>query len=72
MATAPSTEDFEKLGEALSRETSYVASLSKSMSVAMEEFYRTPPVPSETPGDPWALPGWGGEPAFSMVSMVWG
>ncbi|CAL1173825.1 unnamed protein product [Cladocopium goreaui] len=33
-------EDFEKLGEALSRETSYVASLSKSMSLAMEEFYR--------------------------------
>lgn len=33
-------EDFEKLGDALSRETSYVASLSKSMSLAMEEFYR--------------------------------
>ena len=45
-ATAPASspparcEDFEKLGEALSRETSYVASLSKSMSLAMEEFYR--------------------------------
>jgi len=33
-------EDFEKLADALSRETSYVASLSKSMSLAMEEFYR--------------------------------
>ncbi|CAE8586655.1 unnamed protein product [Polarella glacialis] len=32
-------QDFEKLGEALSRETSYVASLSRSMSLAMEEFY---------------------------------
>eukprot|EP00933_Yihiella_yeosuensis_P054937 TRINITY_DN5351_c6_g1_i1.p1 TRINITY_DN5351_c6_g1~~TRINITY_DN5351_c6_g1_i1.p1 ORF type:complete len:356 (+),score=77.13 TRINITY_DN5351_c6_g1_i1:195-1262(+) len=31
--------DFEKLGEALSRETSYVASLARSMSLAMEEFY---------------------------------
>mmetsp|Transcript_11155 Transcript_11155/g.24959 ORF Transcript_11155/g.24959 Transcript_11155/m.24959 type:complete len:362 (+) Transcript_11155:3-1088(+) len=33
-------EDFEKVGQALSRETSYVASLSRSMSLAMEEFYR--------------------------------
>merc|ERR1719265_287003 len=33
-------EDFEKIVEALSRETSYVASLSRSMSLAMEEFYR--------------------------------
>lgn len=33
-------QDFEKVGEALSRETSYVASLSRSMSLAMEEFYR--------------------------------
>lgn len=33
--------DFEKLNEALSRETSYVASLSKSMSLAMEEFYHS-------------------------------
>ncbi|CAE6927733.1 QQT2 [Symbiodinium sp. CCMP2592] len=32
-------EDFEKLGDALSRETSYVASLARSMSLAMEEFY---------------------------------
>merc|ERR1711972_421524 len=32
--------DFEKLGEALSRETSYVASLARSMSLAMEEFYK--------------------------------
>lgn len=32
-------KDFEKLGEALGRETSYVASLSRSMSLAMEEFY---------------------------------
>lgn len=32
-------QDFEKVGEALSRETSYVASLAKSMSLAMEEFY---------------------------------
>jgi len=32
--------DFEKVGEALSHETSYVASLSRSMSLAMEEFYR--------------------------------
>merc|ERR1712125_4792 len=32
-------EDFEKVGDALSRETSYVASLGKSMSLAMEEFY---------------------------------
>eukprot|EP00441_Pelagodinium_beii_P036273 CAMPEP_0197639938 /NCGR_PEP_ID=MMETSP1338-20131121/14402_1 /TAXON_ID=43686 ORGANISM="Pelagodinium beii, Strain RCC1491" /NCGR_SAMPLE_ID=MMETSP1338 /ASSEMBLY_ACC=CAM_ASM_000754 /LENGTH=340 /DNA_ID=CAMNT_0043212735 /DNA_START=51 /DNA_END=1070 /DNA_ORIENTATION=+ len=31
--------DFEKLGDALSRETSYVASLARSMSLAMEEFY---------------------------------
>jgi len=31
--------DFEKIGEALSRETSYVASLARSMSLAMEEFY---------------------------------
>lgn len=30
------------MGDALSRETSYVASLSKSMSLAMEEFYRRP------------------------------
>merc|ERR1719231_1966392 len=33
-------EDFEKLGHALSKETSYVASLARSMSLAMEEFYR--------------------------------
>jgi hypothetical protein len=33
-------EDFEKVSEALSRETSYVASLARSMSLAMEEFYR--------------------------------
>jgi len=33
-------EDFEKVGEALSRETSYVASLARSMSLAMEEFYK--------------------------------
>eukprot|EP00931_Biecheleriopsis_adriatica_P008837 TRINITY_DN109976_c0_g1_i1.p1 TRINITY_DN109976_c0_g1~~TRINITY_DN109976_c0_g1_i1.p1 ORF type:complete len:351 (-),score=76.17 TRINITY_DN109976_c0_g1_i1:53-1105(-) len=33
-------EDFEKLGDALSRETTYVASLARSMSLAMEEFYR--------------------------------
>eukprot|EP00929_Paragymnodinium_shiwhaense_P006714 TRINITY_DN110688_c0_g1_i1.p1 TRINITY_DN110688_c0_g1~~TRINITY_DN110688_c0_g1_i1.p1 ORF type:complete len:366 (+),score=67.10 TRINITY_DN110688_c0_g1_i1:186-1283(+) len=32
-------QDFEKVGEALSKETSYVASLAKSMSLAMEEFY---------------------------------
>lgn len=32
--------DFEKVGQALSRETSYVASLARSMSLAMEEFYR--------------------------------
>merc|ERR550537_1760091 len=32
-------EDFEKLGDALSRETTYVASLARSMSLAMEEFY---------------------------------
>eukprot|EP00747_Dinoflagellata_sp_TGD_P167105 gnl/TRDRNA2_/TRDRNA2_190983_c0_seq1.p1 gnl/TRDRNA2_/TRDRNA2_190983_c0~~gnl/TRDRNA2_/TRDRNA2_190983_c0_seq1.p1 ORF type:complete len:382 (-),score=97.63 gnl/TRDRNA2_/TRDRNA2_190983_c0_seq1:52-1197(-) len=32
-------QDFEKVGEALSKETSYVASLSRSMSLAMEEFY---------------------------------
>lgn len=32
-------QDFEKIGEALSRETSYVASLARSMSLAMEEFY---------------------------------
>merc|ERR1719343_265968 len=31
--------DFEKIGEALSKETSYVASLARSMSLAMEEFY---------------------------------
>jgi len=33
-------EDFEKVNEALSRETSYVASLARSMSLAMEEFYK--------------------------------
>jgi len=33
-------EDFEKIGAALSRESSYVASLARSMSLAMEEFYR--------------------------------
>lgn len=33
--------DFEKIGEALNRDTSYVASLAKSMSLAMEEFYST-------------------------------
>lgn len=33
-------QDFDKIGEALSRETSYVASLSRSMSLAMEEFYK--------------------------------
>lgn len=33
-------EDFEKIGTALGKETSYVASLSRSMSLAMEEFYR--------------------------------
>mmetsp|Transcript_39993 Transcript_39993/g.101584 ORF Transcript_39993/g.101584 Transcript_39993/m.101584 type:complete len:379 (+) Transcript_39993:95-1231(+) len=33
-------EDFEKVGQALSRESSYVASLARSMSLAMEEFYR--------------------------------
>lgn len=33
-------EDFEKVGAALTRETSYVASLARSMSLAMEEFYR--------------------------------
>lgn len=33
-------QDFEKVGEALSKETSYVASLARSMSLAMEEFYR--------------------------------
>jgi len=32
--------DFDKLGQALSRETTYVASLARSMSLAMEEFYR--------------------------------
>lgn len=32
--------DFEKVGSALSRETSYVASLARSMSLAMEEFYK--------------------------------
>merc|ERR1712093_348614 len=32
--------DFQKVGDALSRETSYVASLAKSMSLAMEEFYK--------------------------------
>jgi len=32
-------QDFEKVGEALSKETSYVASLARSMSLAMEEFY---------------------------------
>merc|ERR1719217_1786570 len=33
-------EDFEKLGQALTRETSCVASLARSMSLAMEEFYK--------------------------------
>jgi len=33
-------QDFEKVGEALSKETTYVASLAKSMSLAMEEFYK--------------------------------
>mmetsp|Transcript_22471 Transcript_22471/g.46611 ORF Transcript_22471/g.46611 Transcript_22471/m.46611 type:complete len:348 (+) Transcript_22471:48-1091(+) len=33
-------QDFEKVGEALTKETSYVASLARSMSLAMEEFYR--------------------------------
>jgi len=33
-------QDFEKVGEALSRETTYVASLARSMSLAMEEFYK--------------------------------
>ena len=33
-------EDFEKVGDALSRESSYVASLARSMSLAMEEFYK--------------------------------
>jgi len=33
-------QDWEKVGQALNRETSYVASLAKSMSLAMEEFYR--------------------------------
>mmetsp|Transcript_129671 Transcript_129671/g.403272 ORF Transcript_129671/g.403272 Transcript_129671/m.403272 type:complete len:350 (+) Transcript_129671:151-1200(+) len=33
-------QDFEKVGDALSKETSYVASLARSMSLAMEEFYR--------------------------------
>lgn len=33
-------DDFEKVGAALSRESSYVASLARSMSLAMEEFYR--------------------------------
>jgi len=33
-------EDFEKIGAALTRETSYVASLARSMSLAMEEFYK--------------------------------
>merc|ERR1719210_902558 len=33
-------QDFEKIGEALTRETSYVACLARSMSLAMEEFYR--------------------------------
>jgi len=33
-------QDFEKVNEALSRETSYVASLARSMSLAMEEFYK--------------------------------
>merc|ERR1719174_1463046 len=32
-------QDFEKVGEALSKETSYVASLARSMSLVMEEFY---------------------------------
>lgn len=32
-------QDFEKVGEALSKETTYVASLARSMSLAMEEFY---------------------------------
>merc|ERR1712083_920767 len=34
-------QDFEKIGESLSRETSYVASLARSMSLAMEEFYNS-------------------------------
>mmetsp|Transcript_29735 Transcript_29735/g.80408 ORF Transcript_29735/g.80408 Transcript_29735/m.80408 type:complete len:354 (-) Transcript_29735:155-1216(-) len=33
-------QDFEKVGDALSKETSYVASLARSMSLAMEEFYK--------------------------------
>eukprot|EP00405_Crypthecodinium_cohnii_P037213 CAMPEP_0206547376 /NCGR_PEP_ID=MMETSP0325_2-20121206/13259_1 /ASSEMBLY_ACC=CAM_ASM_000347 /TAXON_ID=2866 /ORGANISM="Crypthecodinium cohnii, Strain Seligo" /LENGTH=490 /DNA_ID=CAMNT_0054046669 /DNA_START=22 /DNA_END=1496 /DNA_ORIENTATION=- len=33
-------QDFTKIGSALSRESSYVASLAKSMSLAMEEFYQ--------------------------------
>lgn len=33
-------QDFEKVNQALSRETSYVASLARSMSLAMEEFYK--------------------------------
>lgn len=33
-------QDFQKVGAALNKETSYVASLAKSMSLAMEEFYR--------------------------------
>merc|ERR1712048_337935 len=32
--------DFDKLGQALVQETSYVASLARSMSLAMEEFYK--------------------------------
>eukprot|EP00812_Abedinium_dasypus_P010943 NODE_4530_length_665_cov_234.924590.p2 GENE.NODE_4530_length_665_cov_234.924590~~NODE_4530_length_665_cov_234.924590.p2 ORF type:complete len:190 (+),score=81.35 NODE_4530_length_665_cov_234.924590:3-572(+) len=33
-------KDFDKLGQALSLETTYVASLARSMSLAMEEFYQ--------------------------------
>merc|ERR1712232_532632 len=33
-------QDFTKIGEALTRETTYVASLARSMSLVMEEFYK--------------------------------